>query len=137
MRIRNFESDDEADVIGLWHCTGVSRPWNDPERDIKRCLAVEDSWLLVGEVSDQIVASVMVGYDGHRGWIYYLAVHPDYQKQGLGRQLMNDAERILREAGCAKLNLQVRYDNQEVERFYERLGYRQDQVISFGKRLDR
>jgi ribosomal protein S18 acetylase RimI-like enzyme len=93
-------------------------------------------WFLVGILDGRIVASVMAGYEGHRGWINYLAVHPEHRLQGHGRQIMAEAERLLRTAGCPKINLQVRTNNQPVVAFYERIGYRIDDVVSLGKRLE-
>ncbi|SFJ00367.1 GNAT family acetyltransferase [Planctomicrobium piriforme] len=136
MKIRPFEIADEAQVISLWERCGLVRPWNDPRKDIARKLAVRPDLFLVGEQDGEIVASVMAGYEGHRGWINYLAVSPDTQRQGLGRQIMDAAEQLLREAGCPKINLQVRSTNAAVIEFYRSLGYADDEVISLGKRLE-
>jgi ribosomal protein S18 acetylase RimI-like enzyme len=136
MIVRPYEARDEALVISLWERCGLTRPWNDPRKDIARKLAVQPELFLVGLRDDAIVASVMAGYDGHRGWINYLAVEPSLQKQGLGRRLMQDAEQRLRARGCPKINLQVRAANDDVIAFYQRLGYLDDAVVSFGKRLE-
>lgn len=135
MRVRTYRSDDEAGVIALWRACGLVRPQNDPKKDIARKLRVNADWFLVAESDGLIVGSVMAGYEGHRGWINYLAVAPARQRGGLGRKLMEEAERLLREAGCPKINLQVRSDNRDVIDFYERIGFREDNVRSFGKRL--
>lgn len=135
MLIREYQSSDEASLIGLWERCQLTRPWNDPRKDISRKLNGQPNWLLVGLVDDEIVASVMVGYDGHRGWINYLAVDPACRRQGLGRLLMQDVERRLLALGCPKINLQVRIDNSQAIGFYESIGYTQDAVVSFGKRL--
>jgi ribosomal protein S18 acetylase RimI-like enzyme len=91
---------------------------------------------LVLEEDNPLIGSVMVGYEGHRGWVNYLAVHPDHQRQGLGRLLMNEAERRLRDLGCAKVNLQVRASNETAREFYRQIGYTVDEAVSFGKRLE-
>src|SRR5512132_962748 len=104
--------------------------------DIERKLKVNPEWFLVGIMDGRVVAAVMAGYEGHRGWINYLAVAPEVQRQGLGRQMMAQAEKRLREHGCPKINLQVRTSNTGVIAFYERLGYKSDDVVSLGKRLE-
>lgn len=135
MEIRAFLPADREAVIRLWVQCGLVAPYNNPELDIARKLAVTPDWLLVGTVGQEIVASCMVGYDGHRGWINYLAVAPEYRRRGLATKMMDEAERLLRNAGCAKVNLQVRVANQEVIAFYRSIGYSEDQVRSMGKRL--
>lgn len=137
MLIRSFQDADEPDVIRLWERCGLVRPWNDPGKDIARKSQVQKDLFLVGTVDGAIVASAMVGYDGHRGWINYLAVDPSRRRQGLASVLMTEAERRLRELGCAKINLQIRRDNLEAIAFYERIGFAEDAVVSFGKRLER
>lgn len=134
--IRPFQTADESDVISLWDRCGLLRPWNDPHKDIRRKRGVRPDQFLVGLISDEIVATAMVGYDGHRGWIYYLAVSPDHQRQGLGSAIMDEAERLLRAEGCPKINLQVRTSNTEVIDFYRSIGFTEDAVLSFGKRLE-
>src|SRR6185295_6017836 len=101
--IRPFQKSDEAAVIELWRACDLVRPWNDPRKDIARKLRVSPEWFLVAEQAGRIVATVMVGYEGHRGWINYLAVEPSLQRSGLGRLLMDETERILRAAGCPKI----------------------------------
>lgn len=135
MEIRALRPSDQADLIRLWVRCGLVAPYNNPEMDIARKLKVRPEWLLVGTVDRELVASCMTGYDGHRGWINYLAVAPEYRRRGLARKMMGEAERLLRGAGCAKVNLQVRIDNQEVMAFYRSIGYSEDQVRSMGKRL--
>ena len=113
MLIRPFQSSDEPAVIELWHRCDLVRPWNDPAKDIARKLLVRPDLFLVGLIDDRIVASAMAGYDGHRGWINYLAVDPDHRRKNLARQMMSEAERLLRLAGCPKINLQIRSTNAE------------------------
>lgn len=135
MRIRAFLESDEGAVIQLWERCRLTRPWNDPRKDIARKLAVRRDLFLVAEEAGEIIGSVMIGWDGHRGWINYLAVAPEFRRRGLGRRLMDEAEtRLLRE-GCPKVNLQVRAENPEVVAFYQRLGYAIEESVSMGKRL--
>ncbi len=135
MQIRSFTALDQPSVIELWRACDLIRPWNDPVRDIERKLAVADGLLLVGELDGAVVATVMAGYEGHRGWVNYLAVHPDRQRHGLGRSLMHEVEVRLRALGCPKINLQVRVSNPDAIAFYERLGFAVDDAVSLGKRL--
>lgn len=135
MLIRTFEIADEEDVIRLWVRCGLTRPWNDPRKDIARKLLEQPELFFVGVFRKEIVASAMAGFDGHRSWVYYLAVSPEHRKRSYGRQLMGEIERRLRERGCPKLNLQVRSSNVDVLAFYRKLGYVQDEVVSFGRRL--
>jgi ribosomal protein S18 acetylase RimI-like enzyme len=135
MKIRSFMSDDEAAVVALWRTCGLTRPWNDPHADIARKLGEQPELFLVGTVDGAPMATAMVGFDGHRGWIYYLAVAPAHRQQGHGRTLMQEAERLLTERGCPKLSLMVRASNSGVVAFYRNLGYVQDEVVSLGKRL--
>lgn len=136
MIIRPFAPADESQVVSLWHACELVRPQNDPHKDIARKLRVNGSWFLVGEEEGRIVGTVMVGYEGHRGWINYLAVEPAQRRDGRGRALVAAAEDILRSAGCPKLNLQVRTGNREAIEFYERIGFKIDDCISLGKRLE-
>jgi ribosomal protein S18 acetylase RimI-like enzyme len=135
MLIRPFRDSDEAAVIALWEAAGLTRSWNDPRRDIERKRSVQREWFLVGSADDAVVASVMVGYDGHRGWINYLAVDPAHRRKGHARTLMREAERLLEAAGCPKVNLQIRTSNASVIAFYQAIGFAQDDVVSFGRRL--
>ncbi|HEX3150341.1 MAG TPA: GNAT family acetyltransferase [Gemmataceae bacterium] len=134
--IRAYQATDEQVVIDLWTRCGLTRPWNDPHKDIARKLAVRPEWFLVAEEAGNVVATVMIGYDGHRGWVYYLGVDPAMQRGGIGRALMAEAERLLRLEGCPKINLQVRTSNVAVIEFYRRLGFAIDDVASMGKRLE-
>ena len=134
--IRPFAPADEDSVVELWSACGLVRPWNDPRKDIRRKRGVRSDLFLVAERGDDIVGSVMAGYDGHRGWIYYLAVAPALRRQGIGRLLTRAAEARLLAEGCPKVNLQVRTSNLDVVAFYEALGYSPDDVVSLGKAAD-
>jgi ribosomal protein S18 acetylase RimI-like enzyme len=136
MEIRPFQPEDEAAVISLWQRCDLVRPWNDPRKDIRRKLGVRPDLFLVGLLDGQVVACVVAGYEGHRGWLNYLAVAPEHQRHGLARAIVEEAERLLRAAGCPKINLQVRTSNRGVIDFYKRLGYSVDDVVSMGKRLE-
>ena len=133
--VRPFEPADEAAVIALWHACNLVVPWNDPARDIACKMHVNPELFLVAVEGRRVVGTVMVGYDGHRGWINYLGVLPQLRRRGVGRLLMQEAEARLRERGCPKINLQVRTSNTEVIEFYKRIGFKEDAVVSFGKRL--
>jgi ribosomal protein S18 acetylase RimI-like enzyme len=133
--IRGYRASDQEAVVSLWQACQLTRPWNDPRRDIQRKLASHTGPFLVAEAEQGVVGTAMVGYDGHRGWINYLAVDPARRGQGIGRALMEHAERDLSALGCPKLNLQVRRGNPAALAFYERLGYAHDDVVSLGKRL--
>lgn len=135
MDIRPFEPNDEDAVIRLWERCGLIRPWNDPRKDIARKLSEQPELFLVGLADDTVVASAMAGFDGHRGWVYYLAVAPEQRGKSFGRRLMREVERSLIERGCPKLNLQVRASNPEAIAFYRKLGYVEDDVVSLGRRL--
>jgi ribosomal protein S18 acetylase RimI-like enzyme len=119
----------------LWRECGLVRPWNDPHRDIHRKMTEQPELFLVGQVDDAVVATAMVGFDGHRGWVYYLAVTPDRQGHGHGRAVMARAEQLLIDRGCPKINLLVREGNEPVLDFYRSLGYLEDKSVSLGKRL--
>ncbi len=136
-QIRKFEPADELAVIVLWQACDLVRPQNDPKKDIARKLRVNPEWFLIAESGGCIVGAVMVGYEGHRGWINYLAVDPTHRRGGIGRALMAEAERVLHAAGCPKINLQVRPDKKEVVAFYAALGFSVEGAISLGKRLER
>ncbi|MBR8655224.1 GNAT family acetyltransferase [Achromobacter sp. Marseille-Q0513] len=135
LNIRAFHPADEAAVIQLWHDCGLTRPWNDPKKDVARKLTVQPGLFLVGEAGGRIVAAAMAGYDGHRGWINYLAVAPDCRRRGHASALMRAAERKLLELGCPKINLLIRAENAAVRDFYQSLGFGMDDVLSMGKRL--
>ncbi|CCN73722.1 GNAT family acetyltransferase [Vibrio nigripulchritudo] len=136
MNIRTYQPSDKQSIIGIWQACGLVVPWNDPSKDIDIKVAHDKELFLVMEESGKVVASVMGGYEGHRGWANYLAVDPEYQGTGAGRLLMEDLERRLKEKGCPKINLQVRNTNAKVIQFYEYLGYSIDESVSMGKRLD-
>jgi ribosomal protein S18 acetylase RimI-like enzyme len=127
---------DVAAVAALWQRCDLTRPWNDPTADIALARRGPNSAVLVGRDSDSIVASVLVGHDGHRGWVYYVAVDPDQRGKGRGREIMNAAEDWLRQAGIAKLQLMVRSDNTKVQAFYESIGFDEQQRVIFAKWLD-
>lgn len=133
--IRAFESADQASVIALWQACGLVVPQNDPARDIERKLKVDPDLFLVGLESERLVASVMGGYEGHRGWINYMVVAPAAQGKGYGRAMMEAVEQRLAERGCPKINLQVRSTNTDVIAFYAAIGYGDDRVVGLGKRL--
>ncbi|MEK7320240.1 MAG: GNAT family acetyltransferase [Pseudomonadota bacterium] len=135
MQIRPYNPTDEADVIALWKACGLTRPWNDPHRDIARKMTEQPEMFLIGDVDGHVRASAMVGFDGHRGWVYYLAVDPAHQGRGYGRMLMAHAEALLVERGYPKINLLVREGNDAVLAFYNELGYTRDAAVSLGKRL--
>jgi ribosomal protein S18 acetylase RimI-like enzyme len=122
MKIRSAIPEDEADIVSLWRACGLTVPYNDPAKDFRFALGKPASDVLVAE-DGAILGSVMVGHDGHRGWIYYLAVAPARQRQGLGRALVTAAEQWLSQRGIAKLNLMVREHNHAVAAFYEKLGF--------------
>jgi ribosomal protein S18 acetylase RimI-like enzyme len=135
LQIRPFRSDDRQTVVRLWEKCDLVVPQNDPAADIACKLQVQPELFLVGVMDTAIVATVMAGYDGHRGWINYLAVAPWHRRKGIGRRMMTAAEDKLRLLGCPKINLQVRQSNAAVIEFYRRLGYSIDPVTSLGKRL--
>jgi len=137
MQIRSYQTSDAATVVALWQACGLTRPWNDPRKDIARKLTQQPEMFLVGTDGGRLVATAMVGYEGHRGWVNYLAVAPSHRRLALGRRLMDEAERLLLALGCPKVNVQVRSSNSEVLAFYRHLGYSQDEAVSLGKRLIR
>jgi len=134
--VRPYRRDDAEALVSLWTLCGLTRPWNDPLRDIERKISVDPDGLLVLADGSQLIGAVMVGYDGHRGWINYLAVHPEHRRRGWGRALMIAAEERLSELGCPKVNLQVRASNQDAMAFYRAFGYGVDDVVSMGRRLE-
>ena len=130
-------ADDDIDaVVALWERCGLTRPWNDPRGDVARARRGPNSTILVGRYADTLVAAVMVGHDGHRGWFYYLAVDPDRQGEGLGRAITAAAEAWLRDRGMDKAMLMVRPGNEKVRAFYETLGYGEQERVLFAKWLD-
>ena len=135
MKIRTYNNDDKDEVIQLWGECDLLRAWNDPEQDIKRKLDDSPELFLVGIHEGKICASVMGGYDGHRGWINYLAVAPSLQNSGLGKQIMSEVESRLVNKGCPKINVQIRSENMYAIEFYKKIGYSSDDVVCVGKRL--
>ena len=136
MITRPFDKSDQHAVIDLWVDCGLVVPWNDPLKDIERKLKVDPDLFLVGELNGEIVASVMGGYEGHRGWINYLAVSSCHQRKGYGRLIMEAVELAIAQKGCPKINLQIRAANTDIAAFYKSIGYDIDNVIGLGKRLE-
>lgn len=141
--VRTFDPRETDVVVALWHATGLTRPWNDPHRDIARKLAEQPELFLVAVDGDdaadpdgRLVGTVMAGSDGHRGWMYYLAVAEDRRGEGIARRLVVAAEALLLAAGCPKVQLMVRGDNAAAAGFYDRLGYERQDVVVLGRRLD-
>ena len=129
--------DDEVEaVIALWETCGLTRPWNDPARDIAFARSGPASDVLTAHVDGVLAASVMVGHDGHRGSVYYVSVHPDFQGRGLGRAVMKAAEDWLKARGVWKLNLMIRTDNAAVRDFYAALGYEAEDRLNMARRLE-
>ena len=136
MTIRPYDSADESQVVALWNAAlPDSAPHNEPARVIRQKLAVDRELFLVAEDSGRIIGTAMGGYDGHRGWIYSVAVDSSARRQGVGRALLQALERLLGKRGCLKVNLQVRASNAGVVDFYRRLGYTVEERVSMGKRL--
>jgi len=126
---------DAAAVIALWEACGLTRPWNDPATDFRRAVEGATSAVLILRDGDALAGTVMVGCDGHRGWVYYLAVAPDRRREGLGRTMMDAAEAWLRARGAPKLQLMVRGSNAEALGFYEALGLERQDVVTLGRFL--
>jgi len=135
LSIRPYRNEDEARIIDLWETCGLVVPWNNPGKDIQLKMAHTPDLFLVGEIQHQPVASCMAGYDGHRGWIYYLAVRPDQQHLGIASRIMDHAEQALIALGCPKINIMVRHSNPGVISFYEKIGFQKDPVTVLSKRL--
>jgi hypothetical protein len=136
MEIRPYKESDEQAVAQLWREVFPDSPaWNRPEDDIRRKLAIQRDLFLVAEIDSEIVGTAMAGYDGHRGWVYYVTVNPRQQRKGIGAALMHQVEDELAKIGCSKLNLQVRSSNQGVVAFYKKLGYIVEDRVSMAKRL--
>jgi ribosomal protein S18 acetylase RimI-like enzyme len=136
LKIRAFLEEDAGAVVSLWERCGLVRSTNDPFKDIARKQKVRGDLFLVGLAGTEIVASAMVGYEGHRGWINYFAVCPRHRRRGHGRAMMAEVQRLLAAEGCPKINLQVRGSNSDAVGFYTAIGFVQDEVLSFGKRLE-
>jgi ribosomal protein S18 acetylase RimI-like enzyme len=135
VKIRAFHETDTNAVVRLWNDCGLIRPWNDPRKDIARKLTVQPELFLVGEDGGEVISTAMIGYDGHRGWIHYLAVAPDRRGEGHARALIASAEQLLIELGCPKIMLMVRADNDAVIGIYENLDYVRESTVLLGKRL--
>ena len=135
LEIRPYEEGDDDAVVALWRACGLVVPWNDPRKDIRRKLRVQRDLFLVGSLDGNLVATVMAGYEGHRGWINYLAVAEECRRRGFGRRMMDAAEARLRAIGCPKINLQIRKSNAAAVGFYRSLGFLEDESVSMGKRL--
>lgn len=133
---REMRPEDAEAVTALWRAAGIARPWNPPDRDIAFALRGGHSTILVAEIAGAVAASAMVGEDGHRGWVYYVAVDPERQRAGLGAAIMSAAERWLAARGVWKVQLLVREDNVAVRTFYERLGYRDTRSICLQKVIE-
>ena len=136
LAISPITDHDVAHVVALWQRCGLTRPWNDPAADIALARRGANSTILVGRADDRIVASALVGHDGHRGWVYYVAVDPDQQGKDFGRAIMAAAEDWLRAQGLEKVMLMVRADNGKVRAFYDRLGYETQERVIYAKWLD-
>lgn len=135
MQIRTYRESDEEAVVALWNTCGLTRPWNNPHKDIARKLTVQRELFLVGEFEGELAATVMAGFEGHRGWVNYLAVSPELRGRGYGARLMQVVEEQFAELGCPKVSLLVRSSNAAVLDFYRRLGYVADDAVPLGKRL--
>ncbi|MEV4735393.1 MULTISPECIES: GNAT family acetyltransferase [unclassified Microbacterium] len=137
--VRAFRPEDTESVIALWEEAGLTRPWNDPRLDIQRKLSVQPELFLVavddGSADSALVGTVIAGYDGHRGWLYYLASSISHRRRGVGRALVAEAERLLLGMGCPKIQLMVREGNEQALGFYDELGYVRFSVANTGKRL--
>jgi len=135
MKVASVEEQDIPAVIALWKECGLTRPWNDPEKDLRFALKGPASTVLLGKLGNQVVASVMVGHDGHRGALYYLSTAPQHQGKGLGRAIHDAAVDWLQGQGVWKINLLVRTENEKVRGFYKALGYGENSTVSFGKQI--
>ena len=136
MDIRPVTPGESDQVVALWEECGLTRPWNDPKRDLDFARGKTNSTVLIGHLDQQIMASVMVGHDGHRGNVYYLAVSPKYRGKGFGRAMLQAAEAWLVAKGIWKLNLSIRSENTKIIGFYERLGYEEQDVVLLGRWID-
>jgi ribosomal protein S18 acetylase RimI-like enzyme len=135
LTIRPFRDSDQEAVVTLWETCQLVVPQNDPIADIRTKIQFQPDLFLVALSENRLVGTVMAGYEGHRGWINYLAVAPDQRRRGIAKTMMASAEKRLRALGCPKINLQVRRKNTAVINFYQAIGFGEDEVVSFGKRL--
>ena len=136
MQITDLTPDQHDAAIALWHEAGLTRPWNDPVADLHRALDGPASTVLAALDGPRLLGTAMVGHDGHRGWVYYLAVRPDARRQGVGRGLLSACEDWVRDRDVPKLQLMLRHTNAEARAFYEALGYTDAEVVVLGRRLD-
>lgn len=136
MDVRDLTAEQHDDAVALWHDVGLTRPWNDPHADLERAMNGPASTVLAGVVEGALVATVMVGHDGHRGWVYYLAVREEARRQGIGARMMRAAERWLRDRAAVKVQLMVRIDNDAVSGFYAALGYQPSEVRVLARWLE-
>jgi ribosomal protein S18 acetylase RimI-like enzyme len=136
MTVRTYRETDEAAVVALWKASDLVVPWNDPYKDIRKKVAFQPDLFFVAEADREVVGTIMAGYEGHRGWINYLAVAPERRRRGIGRSLVHHAIVELERLGCQKVNLQVRASNSGVIEFYRALGFERDNVISLGLRIE-
>lgn len=135
LHIATYVDTDEAQMIELWQACGLVVPWNNPHADIARKRADSPHLFFTGKVDGRLLASCMAGYDGHRGWIYFLAVQPSHRRHGFAAQLVAHTEKVLIDLGCPKLELMVRNSNREVIEFYRAIGFDLDPVVVLSKRL--
>ena len=126
--LRRYMPADQNDLVELWSVCGLLRPWNDALEDIHLCVTTPSSELVVADSAGPLIGSAMLGHDGHRGWVYYLAVHPNWQRNGIGRSLMSYAEGWMDQRQVPKIQAMIRADNLPVRGFYKRLGYQDDDV---------
>ena len=136
MEIVDLPDQLHGEVIALWHAAGLTRPWNDPDADLALALRTPTSTVLVALEADRLLGTVMLGHDGHRGWLYYLAVSDDARRRGVGTALVQAAERWLHARDVPKVQLMVRAGNEAVQAFYARLGYDVVEATLLGRRLD-
>jgi ribosomal protein S18 acetylase RimI-like enzyme len=136
MEISELTADHADGAVALWHESGLTRPWNNPQDDYRRAVEGPTSAVLGAQDEAGVVGTAMVGHDGHRGWVYYLAVRDDVRRTGLGSHLMRAAEEWLGDRGVPKVNVMVRTTNTAVVGFYESLGYQDGEVLVLGKFLD-
>ncbi|MBU1564921.1 MAG: GNAT family acetyltransferase [Proteobacteria bacterium] len=135
-KVRPFQNRDEEAVVQLWKDCELIQTTNDPHKDIRLKLAVQPDLFLVGTLNGRVIATVMAGYEGHRGWLNYLAVSATCRQRGFGRKIVAVAEKQLRLLGCPKINIQVRVGNEQIMEFYRKIGFQVDDVVSLGKRLN-
>jgi ribosomal protein S18 acetylase RimI-like enzyme len=135
IEFRAMQDADTGEVISLWRSCGLTRPRNKPEKDIAFARGKPHSDILVGTIEGKVVASIMIGHDGHRGSFYYVAVDPVHRRRGIGARLIREGERWLKERGVWKVNLLIRQENADVQTFYKQLGYAVNEAMSMGQRL--